>query len=66
MANHDRDDRPKASDGPFQVLAKQVAGLKVQDQHDTSQDAVEDELKVVDIIESLCMQCHEDVCFRED
>ncbi|KAI4109659.1 MAG: hypothetical protein L6R37_000346 [Teloschistes peruensis] len=60
MANHDRDDRPKASDGPFQVLAKQVAGLKVQDQHDTSQDAVEDELKVVDIIESLCMQCHED------
>ncbi|KAL9587979.1 MAG: hypothetical protein Q9203_003203, partial [Teloschistes exilis] len=60
MANHDRDDRPKASDGPFQILAKQVAGLKVQDQHDTSQDAVEDELKVVDIIESLCMQCHED------
>ncbi|KAI4205739.1 MAG: hypothetical protein LQ350_000236 [Teloschistes chrysophthalmus] len=60
MANHDRDDRLEASDGPFQVLAKQVAGLKVQDQHNTSQDPVEDELKVVDIIESLCMQCHED------
>ncbi|KAL8665936.1 MAG: hypothetical protein Q9202_001872 [Teloschistes flavicans] len=57
MANHDRGDRPEAFESPFQLLANQVAGLKVQDQQDTSQNAVEDELKVVDRIESLCMQC---------
>lgn len=61
MANHDRDDHPEASESPFQLLANQVAGLKVQDQQDTSQNAVEDELKVVDRIESLCMQCSDTV-----
>ncbi|KAL8694811.1 MAG: hypothetical protein Q9218_000570 [Villophora microphyllina] len=60
MANNDREDRPESYESPFKVLAKQVAGIKIQDENDTSQDAVEEEPKVVESIESLCMNCKED------
>lgn len=60
MADYDRVERREAYESPFQTLSKQVAGFKIQDS-DNSSPQVEDEPKVVDSIESLCISCEENV-----
>ena len=44
----------------FAAIGKQVLGLSLEDDENSSED---DRVKVVDEIESLCMNCHEDVSF---
>ncbi|KAL8738146.1 MAG: hypothetical protein Q9181_001004 [Wetmoreana brouardii] len=59
MAAYDRAEKREVHESPFQTLSKQVANLRVQDGNQTSQEAVEDEPKVVESIESLCISCEE-------
>lgn len=61
MADHDRLDKREISESPFQTLSKQVASLKVQDETSASQEAVDNEPKVVERIESLCINCEDNV-----
>ncbi|KAI4208985.1 MAG: hypothetical protein LQ349_009587 [Xanthoria aureola] len=63
MADSDEIDRDRADaretrESPFATLQKRVAGLKVQDD-DPPPNVEEDEPKVVDRIESLCINCEE-------
>ncbi|KAL8719010.1 MAG: hypothetical protein Q9225_003930, partial [Loekoesia sp. 1 TL-2023] len=58
MADYDRVERREVHESPFQTLSKQVAGIKIQN-GDNSSSEVEDEPKVVDSIESLCISCEE-------
>lgn len=65
MADSDEIDRDRADaretrESPFATLQKRVAGLKVQDD-DPPPNVEEDEPKVVDRIESLCINCEENV-----
>ncbi|KAL8861710.1 MAG: hypothetical protein Q9178_001911 [Gyalolechia marmorata] len=57
--DHDRGDERESRDSPFATLQKRVAGLKVQDGDKTSEKVDEDEPKVVESIESLCINCEE-------
>ena len=45
----------------FAAIGKQVLGLNLGDDEKPTED---DRVKVVDEIESLCMNCHENVNFR--
>ena len=44
----------------FAAIGKQVLGLKLGDDEEPAED---DRVKVVDEIESLCMNCHENVSY---
>ena len=44
----------------FAAIGKQVLGLNLEDDEKPAED---DRVKVVDEIESLCMNCHEDVSY---
>lgn len=61
MADYDRGEQREVRESPFQTLSKQVAGLNVSKGETISQEEVEDEAKVVDVIESLCINCEENV-----
>ena len=61
MADNDRIDKRETYGSPFQTLSKQVANLRIQEDKDSTQEVVEDEPKVVESIESLCMSCQENV-----
>lgn len=63
MADYDRGETREFHESPFQTLSRQVAGLRVRDGDTTSQEEVEDESRVVDVIESLCINCEENVRF---
>lgn len=56
----DREDVRESRESPFATLQKRVAGLKVQDDG-TPPNVEEDEPEVVDRIESLCINCEENV-----
>ncbi|KAI4172051.1 MAG: hypothetical protein LQ343_003798 [Gyalolechia ehrenbergii] len=58
MAEYDRGDEREVRESPFQTLTKHIAGLKIQN-GDTDSSEVEDEPKVVETIESLCISCEE-------
>ena len=60
MADYDRWEKRDFQDSPFQTLSKQVANLRVQD-GDHASTAEEDEPKVVERIESMCISCEENV-----
>lgn len=60
MAEYDRGDEREVRESPFQTLTKHIAGLKIQN-GDTDSSEVEDEPKVVETIESLCISCEENV-----
>ena len=73
MAENDRIDPREKIESPFKTLARQVAGIKVQDGTHILDDneanglrstegiEEEDEPRVVDSIDSLCMNCEENV-----
>lgn len=44
----------------FAAIGKQVLGLKLDDDEESTED---DRVKIVDEIESLCMNCHENVSY---
>lgn len=56
----DRGDVRESRESPFATLQKRVAGLKVQDDN-IPPDVEEDEPEVVERIESLCINCEENV-----
>ncbi|KAL9013961.1 MAG: hypothetical protein Q9173_001375 [Seirophora scorigena] len=56
MADNDRGDAREPRESPFTTLSKQVAGLRVEHGDATP---TEDDTKVVEIIDSLCMNCEE-------
>ncbi|KAL9596477.1 MAG: hypothetical protein Q9219_005783 [cf. Caloplaca sp. 3 TL-2023] len=58
MAENDREDPREVQESPFQTLSKQIAGLQLRGSDGTPSEEV-DEPKVVDTIESLCMNCEE-------
>lgn len=58
MAEYDRRDQREARESPFQTLTKHIAGLDIQN-GDNDSSEVEDEPKVVESIESLCISCEE-------
>ena len=57
----DRGDERESRESPFATLQKRVAGLKVQDGDNISEEIDKDEPKVVESIESLCINCEENV-----
>lgn len=62
MASTDENTKPDgaAFDAHFESLGKQAEGLTISDANGEAEDSA-DEQKVVDEIESLCMNCHENV-----
>ncbi|CAL8584991.1 nucleolar zinc-finger protein [Xanthoria parietina] len=54
----DREDARESRESPFATLQKRVAGPKVEDD-DNPPNGEEDKPKVVDRIESLCINCEE-------
>lgn len=48
----------------FESLGKKAEGLSITDDANANTEEDADEQKVVDEIESLCMNCHENVRFR--
>ncbi|KAL8959024.1 MAG: hypothetical protein Q9193_004036 [Seirophora villosa] len=62
MADNDRRDTREPRESPFTTLSKQVAGLRVGHGDATPQSGTEDaedDTKVVEVIDSLCMSCEE-------
>lgn len=61
MTDYDRGETREPHESPFQTLSRQVAGLQVKDGDTTSQGELYDEPKVVEVIQSMCMNCEENV-----
>lgn len=61
MADYDRVEQREVRESPFHTLAKQVAGLNASNDETAPHEEAEDEAKVVDVIESLCINCEENV-----
>ncbi|KAL9043792.1 MAG: hypothetical protein Q9214_003033, partial [Letrouitia sp. 1 TL-2023] len=64
MAANDREDPCEYEDRPFQALKDQIANLSLRNDSDgeSNGEAIADDgLKVVEKIESLCMNCEENV-----
>ncbi len=61
MADYDRGEQREIRESPFRTLAKQVAGLNVSSGETAPQEDAEDQAKVVDVIESFCINCEENV-----
>ncbi|KAI4200378.1 MAG: hypothetical protein LQ346_002388 [Caloplaca aetnensis] len=59
MADYDRVEQREVRESPFHTLAKQVAGLNASNDETAPHEEAEDEAKVVDVIESLCINCEE-------
>ncbi|KAI4137809.1 MAG: hypothetical protein L6R39_007087, partial [Caloplaca ligustica] len=59
MTDYDRGETREPHESPFQTLSRQVAGLQVKDGDTTSQGELYDEPKVVEVIQSMCMNCEE-------
>ena len=57
----DRADVRESRESPFATLQKRVAGLKIQESDNTSHEEEDDEPQVVDRIESLCINCEDNV-----
>lgn len=66
MADHSTNEylnteRAKNDDNDlFAAIGKQVLGLNLGDEEQSAED---DRVKIVDEIESLCMNCHENVSY---
>lgn len=66
MADHSTNEflsteRAKNDDNDlFAAIGKQVLGLNLGDEEEPAED---DRVKIVDEIESLCMNCHENVSY---
>lgn len=57
----DREDVRESRESPFATLQKRVAGLKIQESDNNSHNEEDDEPQVVDRIESLCVNCEDNV-----
>lgn len=61
MADNDRGDSRELHESPFATLARQVAGLRVENGDAAPQSEAENDTRLVEIIDSLCMSCEETV-----
>lgn len=61
MADYDRGEEREAYESPFQTLSKHIANLRIQNGEDPSGAEVDDEHQVVEVIESFCINCEENV-----
>ncbi|KAI4288301.1 MAG: hypothetical protein L6R35_002438 [Caloplaca aegaea] len=59
MADNDRGDSRELHESPFATLARQVAGLRVENGDTAPQSEEDNDTRLVEIIDSLCMSCEE-------
>ncbi|KAL8654556.1 MAG: hypothetical protein Q9210_001428 [Variospora velana] len=59
MADNDRGDTRELHESPFATLSRQVAGLRVENDDTTPQSEADNDTRVVEVIDSLCMSCEE-------